>query len=59
MHGHHDEEEPTGIEITKVDAQTGAPIAGVEFILSAGKSEGCQEGGQEKDEASPDRNHSE
>ena len=26
------EEEPTGIEITKVDAQTGAPIAGVEFI---------------------------
>ena len=48
------EEEPTGIEITKVDAQTGAPIAGVEFILSAGKSKGDREGGgQEKDEASP------
>lgn len=45
------EEEPTGIEITKVDAQTGAPIAGVEFILSAGKSEGDQEE-QGKNEAS-------
>ena len=46
------EEEPTGIEITKVDAQTGAPIAGVEFILSAGKSKGDQEE-QGKNEASP------
>ncbi len=45
------EEEPTGIEITKVDAQTSAPIAGVEFILSAGKGEGDQEE-QGKNEAS-------
>ena len=37
------EEEPTGIEVTKVDAQTGEPITGVEFVLSAQKSEGGQE----------------
>ena len=32
------EEEPTGIEIRKVDAQTGEPISGVEFVLSAPES---------------------
>lgn len=43
------EEEPTGVEVTKVDAQTGKPIAGVEFVLSAaGSEEGPEE---EKDEA--------
>ena len=43
------EEEPTGIEVTKVDAQTGKPIAGVEFVLSAaGSEEGHKE---EKGEA--------
>lgn len=41
------EEEPTGIEVTKVDAQTGKPIAGVEFVLSAAGSEE----GHEEDEA--------
>ena len=43
------EEEPTGIEVTKVDAQTGKPIAGVEFVLSAAGSEEGHE--EEKDEA--------
>ena len=42
------EEEPTGIEIAKVDAQTGKPIAGVEFVLSAAESEEGHE--EEKDE---------
>lgn len=43
------EEEPTEVEVTKVDAQTGKPIAGVEFVLSAaGSEEGPEE---EKDEA--------
>ena len=46
------EEEPTGIEVTKVDAQTGEPITGVEFVLSAQKSEGGQEEEQGKAEAS-------
>ena len=48
------EEEPTGIEVTKVDAQTGKPIAGVEFVLStAGSEEGHEE---EKDEDAPGSN---
>ena len=33
------EEEPTEVEVTKVDAQTGKPIAWVEFVLSAAESE--------------------
>lgn len=48
------EEEPTEVEVTKVDAQTGKPIAGVEFVLSAtGSEEGHEE---EKDEDAPGSN---
>lgn len=48
------EEEPTGIEVTKVGAQTGKPIAGVEFVLSAAGSEEGHE--EEKDEDAPGSN---
>ena len=47
-------EEPTEVKVTKVDAQTGKPIAGVEFVLSAAGSEEGHE--EEKDEDAPDSN---
>ena len=51
-------EEPTEVKVTKVDAQTGKPIAGVEFVLSAaGSEEGHEEGHEEeKDEDAPGSN---